>query len=45
VKRVEKRQRTRFVFDEVEALQHERAKLSVARLINPSLRQMVPPAR
>jgi hypothetical protein len=45
VRRVEKRQRTRFVFDDVEALQHERAKLSVARLVNPRLRQVVPPAR
>ncbi|KLU22300.1 hypothetical protein EOS_31380 [Caballeronia mineralivorans PML1(12)] len=45
VRRVEKRQRTRFVFDNVEALQHERAKLGIARLVNPRLRQVVPPAQ
>ena len=45
VRRVERLRGARFAFDNLEALQRERATLGVARLLNPLLRQPPRPSR
>ena len=45
VRRVERLRGGRFAFDNLEALQRERATLGVARLLNPLLRQPPRPSR